>query len=151
MQMSASTHRLRPIRIPFVPRTARERLRGRYDTPDEQRAQGLLAAVAPTAHKLKRRSRSALRAAIAILKADPVEPHQIADILRSLPDTPHLSLVRSGHVGDAALWQDARETIEMDLRGYACAGADGQLGTCLAVIDALLSMPEDERRRRWAA
>jgi len=40
----------------------------------------------------------------------------------------------------------------MDLRGYACAGADGQLGTCLAVIDALLSMPEDERRRRrWAA
>mgnify|MGYP003143732666 FL=1 len=39
----------------------------------------------------------------------------------------------------------------MDLRGYACAGADGQIGTCLAVIDALLSMPEDERRRRWAA
>lgn len=62
MQMSASAHRLRPIRIPFVPRTAWERLRGRYDTPDEQRAQGLLAAVAPTVHKVKRRSRTGLRA-----------------------------------------------------------------------------------------
>lgn len=147
-QTTTHFHMLRPVRRPFAPRTLNERLRGRYDTPDEVRAERLLRAVAPTAAKIKRRDRAALKAAVAILEVAPVELDRIQSILDALPDTPHLSNVRRGRVEDAYLWDDAQTAMRMAMHGHATAGADTRLGTCLAVVAALLAVPEHVR---WAA
>ncbi|WP_279482280.1 hypothetical protein [Aureimonas sp. SK2] len=156
MHATASTVRLRPVRIPALSPEAIQAnvVRNWFAVTGEARAKRLLLAIEPTSGKIARRSREGLRAAIKILGTDPVDVRDVAEILRGMGDNiSHLCNVRLGYLSDASLWEDA--AVGMGNSQFAatrrcaepCAASDAVvlLGRSLGVVEALLSVPEGER------
>ncbi|BDA85456.1 hypothetical protein Sa4125_29980 [Aureimonas sp. SA4125] len=136
---------------PAVQRKARNDviLRNWLAVTGEARAKRILLAIQPTSAKIGRRSREGLRAAIRIIGTDPVDVRHVGGILRSMGSIPHLGNARLGYVDDEALWEDARAAMGIAevaaTRRRAASRTAGLLGQSLAVVEALLGVPEGER------
>lgn len=94
---------------------------------------------------MRRRSRAGLSAAISILGTTPVELRDVAELIAGMTDIRYLRLVRNRHLEDDCLWEDANAALVEATRAPVTPDAPGRLGTCLAIVEALLSVPEAAR------
>lgn len=143
------TRRLRPISMPLPPQPTGW-VASRRKSPTtfaELHAVKLLEIVQPLLAKLRKRpGRTSLLAAIDLLGHGRVGLEDVAGIVSSWPDTPHLSRVRAGGVSDEQLWADVREVADMHARGgHGPERSVERLARALGVLEALLAVPESER------
>lgn len=95
----------------------------------------------------RRQTKLALSVAVQILGSGLPDPAEIAGIVESWPDSPHLLRVCAGRVSDEDLWEDVRDIARMHSTGGNIASelAHQRMAASLAACHALLALPEANR------